>query len=61
MKDLKEAMKVYLGLKVDDMVKVTAKGKFFNEDGIVRRLKEGKIFVRFYTYGTMFEEWFIFV
>ena len=52
-----EAIKAYLGLKVEDMVKVTAKGKFFNEDGIVRRLKDGKIFVRFYTYGTMFEEW----
>jgi len=52
-----EALKAYLGLKVEDMVKVTAKGKFFNEDGIVRRLKDGKIFVRFYTYGTMFEEW----
>ena len=39
------------------MVKVTAKGKFFNEDGIIRRLKEGKVLVRFYTYGTMFEEW----
>jgi transcription antitermination factor NusG len=53
----KQALKVYLGLKVDDMVKVTAKGKFFNEDGIVRRLKEGKLFVRFFTYGTMYEEW----
>ena len=50
-------LKQYLGLKVDDMVKVTGKGKFYNEDGIVRRLKEGKIFVRFYTYGSMFEEW----
>jgi len=52
-----EALKVYLGLRVDDMVKVTAKGKFFDEDGIVRRLKDGKILVRFYTYGTMYEEW----
>jgi transcription antitermination factor NusG len=52
-----KALKVYLGLRVDDMVKVTAKGKFFNEDGIVRRLKEGKILVRFYTYGTMYDEW----
>ena len=52
-----EALKVYLGLKVEDMVKVTKQGKFFKEDGIVRRLKDGKIFVRFYTYGTMFEEW----
>jgi transcription antitermination factor NusG len=52
-----EALEVYLGLRVDDMVKVTKKNKFFDEDGIVRRLKEGQIFVRFYTYGTMFEEW----
>lgn len=52
-----EAMKAFLGLKVEDMVKVTARGKFYNEDGIIRRLKDGKLFVRFYTYGTMFEEW----
>jgi transcription antitermination factor NusG len=48
---------VYLGLKVDDMVKVTKKCNFFDEDAIVRRLKGGRIFVRFYTYGTMYEEW----
>ena len=53
----KEALQEFKGLKVEDMVKVTKQGKFFNEDGIVRRLKEGKIFVRFYTYGTLFEEW----
>jgi transcription antitermination factor NusG len=52
-----EVLKVYLGLKVDDMVKVTKECKFYEEDAIVRRLKDGKIFVRFYTYGTMFEEW----
>ena len=48
-----EALKVYLGLKVEDMIKVTAKNKFYNEDGIVRRLKDGKILVRFYTYGSI--------
>lgn len=53
----KKALKKFKGLKVEDMIKVTAQGKFLNEDGIVRRLKEGKILVRFYTYGTMFEEW----
>ena len=53
----KNALKVYLGLEVENMVKVTARGKFFNEDGIVRRLKDGRILVRFYTYGTMYEEW----
>ncbi len=49
--------KVYLGLRVNDMVKITAKNKFFNEDAIVRRLKDGKVFLRFYTYGSMYEEW----
>ncbi|KAL7567763.1 hypothetical protein ACA910_000518 [Epithemia clementina (nom. ined.)] len=53
----KEALKVYQGLEVENMVKVTARGKFFNEDGVVRRLKDGKILVRFYTYGSMYEEW----
>ena len=52
-----DAVKLYLGFKVEDMVKVTAPGKFYDEDGIVRRLKDGKIFVRFYTYGSMYEEW----
>jgi transcription antitermination factor NusG len=53
-----EALKVYEGLKVDDMVKVTSKEEaFFNEDGVIRRLNEGKIFVRFYTYGQLFEQW----
>ena len=52
-----EAVKAFEGLKVEDMVKVIAKGKFQNEDGIIRRLKDGRILVRFYTYGTMFEEW----
>lgn len=52
-----EALKAFMGIKVEDMVKVTKRCKFYNEDGIVRRLKDGKIFVRFYTYGTLFEEW----
>lgn len=52
-----EALKQYLGIKVEDMVKVTRTGKFLGEDGIVRRLKDGKILVRFFTYGSMFEEW----
>ena len=49
--------KVYLGFRVGDMVKVTAKNKFFDEDAIVRRLKDNKLFLRFYTYGSMYEEW----
>lgn len=56
--DMEETVqKVYKGLRVDDMVKVTAKNKFFDEDAVVRRLKDGKLFLRFYTYGTMYEEW----
>jgi hypothetical protein len=49
--------KTYLGLRVNDMIKVTAKNKFFNEDGIVKRLKDDKVFILFYTYGSMFDEW----
>lgn len=52
-----EALKQYLGLKVEDMVKVTAEGKLYGDDGVVRRLKGGKLMVRFYTYGKMYEEW----
>jgi len=53
-----KAMKVYKGLRVDDMIKVTDENsQFYTEDGIVRRLKENRIMVRFYTYGTLFEEW----
>jgi hypothetical protein len=52
-----EVQNVYKGLRVDDMVKVTAKNKFFDEDGIVKRLKEGKVVIRFYTYGSTFDEW----
>ena len=48
---------VYLGLRVGDMVKVTAKNKFFNEDAVVRRLKNKQLFLRFFTYGSMYEEW----
>ena len=52
-----EVQRVYKGLRVEDMIKVTAKNKFYSEDGIVRRLKGGKVMIRFYTYGSMFEEW----
>ena len=52
-----KALEVFLGLKVEDMIKVTEKGNFFNEDGIIRRLKDGQILVKFWTYGTMYEEW----
>lgn len=52
-----EVQTVYKGLRVEDMIKVTAKNKFFDEDGIVRRLKDGKVMIKFYTYGSMYEEW----
>ncbi|CAB9502060.1 expressed unknown protein [Seminavis robusta] len=52
-----DALKVFLGLRVNDMVKVTQRGKFYDEDATVRRLKDGKILCRFFTYGTMYEEW----
>jgi hypothetical protein len=49
--------KYYSGLRVDDMIKVTATGNFYGEDGIVKRLKEGKIMIRFFTYGSTFDHW----
>jgi transcription antitermination factor NusG len=52
-----EVQTVYLGLRVEDLVKVTSKNKFYNEDGMVRRLKEGRVLIRFFTYGTVFDEW----
>ena len=54
-----DQLKEFLGLKVDDMVKVTAKNKFYGEDGIIKRLKGGKIMVQFFTYGTTYSEWLI--
>ena len=52
-----EQLKEFLGLKVDDMIQVTAKNKFHGEDGIIKRLKGGKIMIRFFTYGTTYDEW----
>jgi transcription antitermination factor NusG len=52
-----EVQTVYKGLKVEDMIKVISKSKFYNEDGMVRRLKEGRVLIRFFTYGTVFDEW----
>lgn len=52
-----EVKTVYKGLKVEDMIKVTAKNKFSGEDGIVKRLKEGMVLIRFFTYGQTFDEW----
>ena len=52
-----EVKTVYKSLKVEDMIKVTAKNKFTGEDGIVKRLKEGNVLIRFFTYGQTFDEW----
>ena len=47
----------YAGYEVDGMVKVLT-GKHKGEDGVVKRLKDGKIKVRLYTYGSTFDEWY---
>jgi len=47
----------FKGLRPEDMVKVIGDGKFKGEDGIVKRLKLGRILVRFFTYGTVYDEW----
>jgi len=52
-----EVKTVYKSLKVEDMIKVTAQNKFSGEDGIVKRLKESKVLIRFFTYGQSFDEW----
>jgi len=46
-----------MGLRPEDMIKVTGENKFKGEDGIVKRLKGEKIKVRFFTYGSTYEEW----
>ena len=47
----------YEGYKVETMVKIL-EGNFKGEDGIVRRLKDGEIMVRMYTYGSVLDYWF---
>ena len=47
----------YEGYKVESMVKVL-EGNFKGEDGIVRRLKDGEVMVRMYTYGSVLDYWF---
>lgn len=51
-----ELLEQYKGVKVGDMIKIL-EGKHHGEDGIVKRLKGGKISVRLYTYGSQFDEW----
>lgn len=52
-----EQLKEYMELRVDDMIKVTANNKFKGEDGIVKRLKNAQVMVRFFTYGSTYDEW----
>lgn len=47
----------YEGYNPDDMVKILT-GNFQGEDGIVKRLKDGEIMVRLYTYGQVLDQWF---
>ncbi len=54
--DEERLLEQYGGFRVDDMVKVL-KGNFANEDGVVKRLKDGKILIRLYTYGSTYDEW----
>eukprot|EP00566_Odontella_aurita_P004898 CAMPEP_0113545094 /NCGR_PEP_ID=MMETSP0015_2-20120614/11072_1 /TAXON_ID=2838 /ORGANISM="Odontella" /LENGTH=771 /DNA_ID=CAMNT_0000445425 /DNA_START=15 /DNA_END=2330 /DNA_ORIENTATION=- /assembly_acc=CAM_ASM_000160 len=53
----KDLLDQYAGYEVDGMVKVLG-GKHGGEDGVVKRLKDGKIKVRLFTYGTSFDEWY---
>ncbi len=47
----------YEGYRVENMVKVL-EGNFKGEDGVVRRLKDGQVMVRLYTYGNVHDQWF---
>lgn len=47
----------YEGYDVENMVKIL-EGNFKGEDGVVRRLKDGLIMVRLYTYGNVLDQWF---
>ncbi|KAL3761894.1 hypothetical protein ACHAW5_006123 [Stephanodiscus triporus] len=47
----------YAGYDVGQMVKVL-RGNFEGEDGTVRRLKDGMLMVRMFTYGQTYDEWF---
>lgn len=47
----------YASYEVEDFVKVLS-GNFVGEDGMVKRLKDGQIMVRLYTYGQVMDQWF---
>ncbi|KAL7536269.1 hypothetical protein ACHAXR_007035 [Thalassiosira sp. AJA248-18] len=52
-----DLMAQYSGYDVGQMVKVL-RGNFDGEDGTVRRLKDGQLMVRMFTYGQTYDEWF---
>jgi len=52
--DLIEQYKDY---EVDNMVKILT-GNFKGEDGVVKRLNNGQIMVRLFTYGSVLDQWF---
>jgi len=43
-------------LSIGGMVKITH-GKHKHEDGIVKKIKDGKVYVRLYSYGTIYVVW----
>lgn len=47
----------YEGFDVDNMVKILS-GNFKGEDGVVKRLKDGQVQVRLFTYGNVNDFWF---
>jgi len=51
-------MDQFAHLEIGGMCKVVAEGPLKNEDGIVKRFKDGLVCVRMYTYGSIFDEWF---
>eukprot|EP00984_Skeletonema_dohrnii_P008734 scaffold3263_cov121-Skeletonema_dohrnii-CCMP3373.AAC.3 len=53
-----DLMAQYAGYDVGQMVKVLS-GNFEGEDGTVRRLKDGQLMVRMFTYGQTYDEWFM--
>lgn len=52
-----DLLEQYKGYEVGQMVKIL-KGNFEGEDGTVRRLKDGQLMVRMFTYGQTFDNWF---
>jgi len=46
----------YEGYEVDSMVKILS-GNFKGEDGVVKRLKDGQVQVRLFTYGNVNDQW----